>query len=134
MSKETRKRNEKTDRKFTGMILIFGCIFLPASGYYFSSRIYNFSKYGLEKPARVIQVVKTATGKGGITYVTKLEIENKLVETSLRYNLPIGEKFCFLVIPDTPNEITLGKKNSSLFDLYAYSVGGHELAFLTAVL
>lgn len=125
MSKEI---SEKVAKRYCCLILIFGCIFLPVSSYHFLSRVYNFSKYGLEKQGRVIEVVKTATGKGGIVYKTKLEIDHKLVTTSLRYNLLIGESYSFLVMPDPPNDITLGEKASSMFDLYAYSVGGYEVA------
>jgi hypothetical protein len=130
MSKEIKERNERIAKRFCYSILIFGCTFLPLSSYHFLSRIYYFSKYGLEKQGRVIEVVKTATGKGGIVYKTKLEIDHKLVTTSLRYNLPIGKSFSFLVMPDAPNDITLGEKASSMFDLYAYSVGGYVVAIL----
>jgi hypothetical protein len=91
-------------------------------GYFHSLEIYNFHKYGVERTAKVVEVVYEYKGKGGSEFKTKLLIGNSLIliQKALRVQLAVGEDISVLIMPDEPYKLTLGNKNNSIIELYFY--------------
>ena len=97
------------------------------------SQTYLFWKDGIEKQAMVIALERTsASAKGGFTFYYKLNIEGHYAVTSFRQELPVSTSISVLVLPSWPNgnEIAIGTKSSSLFEIFSNYVGGDTIAVL----
>jgi hypothetical protein len=116
---------------FIFLFILAGFPILAWAGYALAVDTYMFWKHGVEKKAEVIALDHTSSSrKGGTTYYYELNIEdNRLVE-GFSYKLPVGEYIAVLTLPNSPDKVTLGHKNSSLFEIFSYSIGGDIMALL----
>lgn len=102
-------------------------------GYSYFLEIYDFHRYGVEKTARVTEVVYKYRIKGSSSFETKLAVGNFLIQKDLRVQLPIGQDVSVLVMPNEPYKLTLGNRSSSIFELYFYDVGSFTRAVMILI-
>ncbi len=116
---------------FLYLIILVGFPVLAWAGYSLTIDTYMFWKHGIEKKAEIIALDHTSSsGKGGTTYYYQLSIEEDSLIEGFRYKLPVGKYVSVLTLPSNPEKITLGHENSSLFEIFSYSIGGDIMAVL----
>jgi len=98
--------------------------------YSLSIDTYMFWKNGVQKKAEVI----------GLNYEGKynfhnyeVKIDGNHINVEFAYELSIGKNYNVLTIPEKPEKVTLGTKNSSLYKIFSYSVGGNFMAILQII-
>lgn len=102
------------------------------AGYSLTTEAYDFWKYGLAKPAKVIALDHTGgSSRGGTIYYYELEIDETRIVEGFRVKLPVGKSVSVLTLPNKPDEIVLGTEESTWFDIYAYGIGGKMTGVLT---
>ncbi|QKX16503.1 ABC transporter permease [Microbulbifer sp. YPW1] len=116
---------------FLYLFLLAGFPLLIWAGLYSAKDTYIFWKYGIEKNSEIIALDHTSrSGRSGTTYYYELQIdENRLIE-GFSYSLPVGKSVPVLTLPENPEKISLGKQDSSLFEIFSYSIGGQFRALL----
>ena len=118
--------------KLSTLIVIFlGFPLLAWAGYITATETYAFWSHGIEKKASVIGLQHTSSPpRAGTTYYYIMEIDGVRLTKDFRVQLPVGGGISVLVIPERPREIMPGSRNSSLFEIFSYSIGGHVIASL----
>ena len=107
------------------LIILAGFPFMLWAGVSLSIDTYMFWKYGEEKEAIVTSFDHTTSaGKGGVTYYYELQIDSDHLVKGFPNKLPVGKKINVLVLPENPKKITLGNKNSGLFEIASHLLGG----------
>lgn len=113
------------------LFLLAGFPLLIWAGIYLAKDTYIFWKHGIEKNAEIIALDHTSgSGRGGTTYYYEIQIdENRLIE-GFSNRLPVGKSVTVLTLPGSPEKISLGKQDSSLFEIFSYSIGSQFMAVL----
>ena len=101
------------------------------AGYSLATEAYDFWKHGVAKPAKVIALDHTNRTRGGTIYYYELEIDGETIVERFRVRLPVGKTVSVLTLPDKPNEVMPGSRESTWFDLYSYSIGGKFIGVLS---
>ena len=104
------------------------------SGYYLCSDSYNFWRHGIAKSALVISMDhRDYVYRGGTTFWYKIVIDGEESTAPFRIKLPEGKYVPILVLPEDRSKLTIGSKNSSLFEIYSYAIGGEIFGALTLI-
>lgn len=96
--------------------------------YFSAADSYMFWKNGDEKTAEIISLSDTKK-RNFITY--ELAIENVRVDAEFAFKLPVGKRIKVLTLPGNPMKVALGTKESNLYQIFSYSIGGNFMAILT---
>jgi hypothetical protein len=133
-----RNRGE-TGRPWTSrviwLLILLGIPLIFWAGCELGSSSYRFWKHGIAKRALVISLDHADyVYKGGLTYWYRIDIEGREITAPFRVRLPEGVYVPILVLPEEMDAPAIGSKTSSLFDIYAYSVGGKVMGALSIVM
>jgi hypothetical protein len=95
---------------------------------------YAFWRYGVEKNARVVALDHTSRTKGGTTFYYLIEVDGRRFVKDFRVRLPEGNDISVLALPEDPEQVTIGNRNTNAFEIFAYSIGGDVMAVLVLVM
>ena len=128
-------RWKKFKNVFLYCLILAGFPLLAWVAYSYTTEAYQYWKYGIEKPAKVVALDRTSSSsRGGTSYYYQLEIDGKPVVERFRVRLPVGKTVSVLALPDEPDNVVLGTKESTWFELYSYSLGSSFMGAATLVM
>ena len=131
MANRSKPSLKKLWNGFMWLLILSGFPLLAWSGYYLASETYAFWRHGVEKSALVVALDRISTApKGGTTFYYKIEVDGRRMLKPFRVRLPEGKNISVLVLPDDPDNVMPGTRNSSLFEIFSASIGGDLLAVL----
>ena len=103
--------------------------------YDFASDTYAFWKHGVERRMSVIDLDHTSrSGKGVTSFYDIIEIDGRRMTKYFQIQLPVKKFISVLVLPDNPDKVALGNRNSSPFKIFLYSMGGDAMAIFIYLL
>jgi len=106
------------------VFLFCGLLILIWSAYDFAFKTYRFSSQGVEQEIIVVKKDHVSgTSKGGNTYYYQVEILGNQAILGFSVILQEGEKYSVLVLGSN-EEVILGKRTNSLFEIFSAQVGG----------
>ncbi len=98
---------------------------LAWAGYYLVETTYMLWRHGVEKTAHVASLSRTSSGaKGGTTFYYNLVIDGAVRQHGFRASLPVGGDVIVLTIPDQPDTLEVGTRDSTIFELWCTQLGG----------
>ncbi|HEX5056559.1 MAG TPA: ABC transporter permease [Gammaproteobacteria bacterium] len=113
------------------LVVLTGFPLLAWTAYHEASQTYRFWRYGIEKTMNVVALDhKIRAYKAGARYYYDVEIAGRRMIKEFGFSLPVGKNITVLAMPDEPEKITPGTRNSSLFEIFSCSNGGDLRAIL----
>jgi hypothetical protein len=90
----------------------------------------DFRRNGVARTAEVLALDRVTTGgKAGTSYHYRLRADGDEIPAELRHRFAVGEAVPILVIPGEPDNIIVGRADSSIFAIYREVAGGAALIF-----
>jgi hypothetical protein len=123
---------DRFGRRILFLFILSGFPLLIWATYGITTDTYAFWKHGVEKRALVVEMENMAyVYKGGTMFYYVIEFDGHRSTEIFRMRLPEGKYVPILVLPGNPEKVALGRRDSSMFDIYTYEIGGRVYAVLT---
>ena len=120
--------------RFVWLLVLSGVPIMIWAEVSIAENTYRFWKHGVAKQALVVALDQNVfVPRGGTMFYYRIQIDGRETTAIFRLRLPEGKFVPVLVLPDNPSEIALGRKDSSLFEIFEYSIGGKVYAVLSLI-